>query len=191
MEAGKHETFHPEHSPQKSRAGDGWASCCWPFVLGYALRNVTSGVQAKPDNRPLLETSNKGESDQRTVYVCSMNCVPPMDQPGNCPVCGMELLPMLLGGRGRAGYAETGADRGGCDTCGIADPSRRAEVRFRGSPDVWTDRIRPCAHELRIGLHARCHRSRLRKTGRANRALARPSFRSLLLGSVLHPSRNW
>ena len=67
------------------------------FVLGYALRNVTSGVQAKPDNRPLLETSNKGESDQRTVYVCSMNCVPPMDQPGNCPVCGMELLPMLLG----------------------------------------------------------------------------------------------
>jgi Cu(I)/Ag(I) efflux system membrane fusion protein len=26
------------------------------------------------------------------ICVCPMNCVPPMEKPGNCPVCGMELV---------------------------------------------------------------------------------------------------
>lgn len=29
---------------------------------------------------------------EKTLYVCPMNCVPPMEKPGNCPVCGMELV---------------------------------------------------------------------------------------------------
>ncbi|MDZ7698257.1 MAG: efflux RND transporter periplasmic adaptor subunit [Deltaproteobacteria bacterium] len=31
------------------------------------------------------------------VYICPMNCVPPMDQKGACPVCGMDLIPFHLG----------------------------------------------------------------------------------------------
>ena len=30
--------------------------------------------------------------DEETIYICPMNCVPPMKQPGKCPVCGMELV---------------------------------------------------------------------------------------------------
>jgi len=34
------------------------------------------------------------ETASATLYVCPMNCVPPMEKPGRCPVCGMELVPM-------------------------------------------------------------------------------------------------
>ena len=27
-------------------------------------------------------------------YACSMNCVPPMEEPGDCPICGMDMLPV-------------------------------------------------------------------------------------------------
>jgi len=67
------------------------------FILGYAFRNVTSGVQAKPDSRSPLEMTAEEKSGVRTVYVCSMSCIPPMEEPGKCPVCGMELIPMLVG----------------------------------------------------------------------------------------------
>jgi Cu(I)/Ag(I) efflux system membrane fusion protein len=32
------------------------------------------------------------ELPEEMIYVCPMNCVPPMEKPGNCPVCGMELV---------------------------------------------------------------------------------------------------
>lgn len=28
-------------------------------------------------------------------YACAMNCVPPLEEPGNCPVCGMEMQPVI------------------------------------------------------------------------------------------------
>ncbi|WP_173179962.1 efflux RND transporter periplasmic adaptor subunit [Desulfosarcina ovata] len=28
----------------------------------------------------------------KPLYVCPMNCVPPMEKPGKCPVCGMDLV---------------------------------------------------------------------------------------------------
>jgi hypothetical protein len=31
-------------------------------------------------------------------YVCPMGCIEPQDQPGNCPECGMKLLPADEGG---------------------------------------------------------------------------------------------
>jgi hypothetical protein len=27
-------------------------------------------------------------------YVCPMGCIEPQDQPGNCPECGIKLLPV-------------------------------------------------------------------------------------------------
>ena len=32
------------------------------------------------------------ELPEEMIYVCPMNCVGPMEKPGNCPVCGMELV---------------------------------------------------------------------------------------------------
>jgi len=31
------------------------------------------------------------------VHVCPMNCIPPMDKAGKCPICGMELVPLRMG----------------------------------------------------------------------------------------------
>ncbi|MBI2478873.1 MAG: efflux RND transporter periplasmic adaptor subunit [Planctomycetia bacterium] len=35
---------------------------------------------------------------QLTRYICPMMCTPPRAEPGRCPVCGMELVPLTAGG---------------------------------------------------------------------------------------------
>lgn len=45
-----------------------------------------------------ITTDGAGSIGSSTVghaisYICPMMCVPPTDQPGRCPVCGMELVP--------------------------------------------------------------------------------------------------
>lgn len=44
--------------------------------------------KAAPAVTPAAETPT-----DKTVYICPMNCVPPMEKPGRCPVCGMDLVP--------------------------------------------------------------------------------------------------
>ncbi len=35
-----------------------------------------------------------GDNEKPLGYACPMNCVPPLPEPGKCPVCGMELQPV-------------------------------------------------------------------------------------------------
>jgi Cu(I)/Ag(I) efflux system membrane fusion protein len=37
-------------------------------------------------------------SDSNTRYICPMMCTPPQAEPGRCPVCAMELVPLEPGG---------------------------------------------------------------------------------------------
>jgi Cu(I)/Ag(I) efflux system membrane fusion protein len=37
------------------------------------------------------------DDQDKAVYTCPMYCVPPMQKPGKCPVCGMDLVGMPLG----------------------------------------------------------------------------------------------
>jgi Cu(I)/Ag(I) efflux system membrane fusion protein len=37
-------------------------------------------------------------SDSNTRYICPMMCTPPQAEPGRCPVCAMELVPLGSGG---------------------------------------------------------------------------------------------
>lgn len=46
-------------------------------------------------------------------YICPMMCVPPLKEPGRCPVCAMELVPA------------TGKNAGGDDRSIIVDPASR------------------------------------------------------------------
>ena len=32
--------------------------------------------------------------EEDTLYICPMMCTPPLSEPGRCPVCGMELVPL-------------------------------------------------------------------------------------------------
>ncbi|MCA9171122.1 MAG: efflux RND transporter periplasmic adaptor subunit [Planctomycetales bacterium] len=50
----------------------------------------------------VLTTTQRGpqrtdNSVSATRYVCPMMCTPPLSEPGRCPVCGMELVPMPTG----------------------------------------------------------------------------------------------
>ena len=73
-------------------------------IIGYAWRGDDTGSgqpQASTNRLPdmiqpvdrehaaLLQSELQKEE---TVYICPMNCVPPMEQPGRCPVCGMDLV---------------------------------------------------------------------------------------------------
>ena len=72
--------------------------------VGYALKDGHSGSTRTEGHQQqlndLLRPAEQGhaallESEIQkadTVYICPMNCVPPMEKPGKCPVCGMDLV---------------------------------------------------------------------------------------------------
>jgi Cu(I)/Ag(I) efflux system membrane fusion protein len=75
------------------------------LVLGYWLRGE---VPIDSQSNAIAETASaERDGDElagANIYVCPMMCVPPMEKPGDCPVCGMELLPVsddLKEGRAR------------------------------------------------------------------------------------------
>ena len=73
-------------------------------VIGYALRGDDTGTgqprangnhlsnmiqPVDQEHAALLQSEMKKED---LLYICPMNCVPPMEQAGKCPVCGMDLV---------------------------------------------------------------------------------------------------
>jgi Cu(I)/Ag(I) efflux system membrane fusion protein len=65
------------------------------FGLGYWLRGgETTGQNTA---RSQVPTEHPGGAEERMVYVCPMMCVPPMEKPGKCPICGMDLMSVSSG----------------------------------------------------------------------------------------------
>jgi Cu(I)/Ag(I) efflux system membrane fusion protein len=64
------------------------------LMTGFLLGRLIGGEKAPglPQGEEMRFASV--ESDGKYVYVCPMSCVPPRDAPGNCPVCGMQLVPV-------------------------------------------------------------------------------------------------
>jgi membrane fusion protein, copper/silver efflux system len=78
------------------------------------------------------------EAAGQKKYVCPMNCVPPMEKPGRCPVCGMDLMAM---GDGTTSYAEkasrialspTAVYAAGIQVAPVEEKFVSAEVRLFG-----------------------------------------------------------
>jgi membrane fusion protein, copper/silver efflux system len=61
------------------------------FLLGLAQR---TGWIAHGEPSAASDVS----AAEDIQYVCPMFCVPPQDEAGRCPVCGMELVPATTGG---------------------------------------------------------------------------------------------
>ncbi len=59
------------------------AIACAAFALGYLLKGTAATAP------PVPEASKEGTRKQ---YACAMFCVPPLPNPGDCPVCGMEMV---------------------------------------------------------------------------------------------------
>ena len=61
------------------------------LILGIILGNVFSGSSASSQN----EDEHNYVQDKKTgIWTCSMHPQIKMEKPGNCPICGMELIPL-------------------------------------------------------------------------------------------------
>ena len=65
------------------------------LLLGFWLRG--GGSEKRPLADSALSSVEESRAEGPIVYVCPMNCVPPMDKSGKCPICGMDMIPSPLG----------------------------------------------------------------------------------------------
>mgnify|MGYP002641020841 CR=1 FL=1 len=65
------------------------------LATGFLLKGGGSGKGSDVGVEP--STIEASEASGPLVYICPMNCVPPMDKGGKCPICGMDLIPFHLG----------------------------------------------------------------------------------------------
>ena len=73
-------------------------------IIGYVLHGDEKGSEQLKENEDHLSNLIQPIDQERAallqaemkkkdvVYICPMNCVPPMEKPGRCPVCGMDLV---------------------------------------------------------------------------------------------------
>lgn len=68
------------------------------FLCGYWVKDVdhTPGREAAVSTSLVGEVQTSPASHE--MYVCPMMDVPPMEKAGRCPVCGMELVAVKVGG---------------------------------------------------------------------------------------------
>ncbi|MBW2309014.1 MAG: efflux RND transporter periplasmic adaptor subunit [Deltaproteobacteria bacterium] len=92
--------FSEKRFPEGSRATL-LALVILAFAVGYWIRG--GGPQAQPPlalNRP-VEDDAALKTTKSSLYVCSMMCIPPRENPGECPICGMDLIAVSGGDAGR------------------------------------------------------------------------------------------
>ncbi len=59
-------------------------------ICGMELVPVDVGDSLAEQDISQSAGIEEGE-DQLLGYACAMNCVPPLEEPGDCPICGMEM----------------------------------------------------------------------------------------------------
>ncbi len=120
------------------------------FVVGITVG--AKGCDEKSGEQASLESGHAGH-EQAAVWTCSMHPQIRMDEPGQCPICGMDLIPgapsddedegehvstrgelVKLSPRSRALAA--------IETAVVARTSSRAEIRLLGRIDLDETRIR-------------------------------------------------
>ncbi len=67
------------------------------LILGIILGNMFSGSSKSSQNEDL---HNYTQDKETGIWTCSMHPQIKMDNPGNCPICGMELIPLESSGGG-------------------------------------------------------------------------------------------
>ena len=119
----------------------------WPalivmaFVAGYLLRGGEHEVKLDKQAQAALEKNVQAKHEEHTLYGCPMMCVPPTEQPGKCPVCGMDLVPLSDGvvddefGPPRLKLSPAAARLAGIRVAPVERKFVSAEVRLYGKID--------------------------------------------------------
>ena len=107
------------------------------FLLGYAF----SGDGTKPVRSAVLPTAdNEPKGEEGMIYVCPMICIPPMEAPGKCPICGMDLVPVYRGtgdesGPPRIKLSPEAAKLAEIETVAVERKAVSARIRLFGQID--------------------------------------------------------
>ena len=117
--------------------------------VGFGLNDGGTGDKKPAAGAPTAEEASTGSDstpspfepassvDER-IYVCPMNCVPPMEIPGDCPVCGMALVAASAqehrheSGPARIRFPEETIRRAGILTAPVEEKFVTTEVRLFG-----------------------------------------------------------
>lgn len=64
-----------------------------------AWRAASSGGEQSPEASAghAHAHAESGDAGETQLYMCPMNCIKPRPEPGRCPICGMELVPVPKG----------------------------------------------------------------------------------------------
>ncbi len=107
------------------------------LVSGLLLKGSGTDVKRAVETAKLETFEDSGP----LVHVCPMRCVPPMDNPGKCPICGMDLVPAHLGittdkaGPTRLKLTAEAIELGSIQLATVARKPVEAEVRLFGKID--------------------------------------------------------
>lgn len=105
-------------------------------LFGYWL-NADGSRSRLPEEVPA--PSGHLHSEEETVYVCPMMCIPPRKAPGDCPICGMDLVAVVsektAGNASRVRIDPETARRAGIRTAGVQRRFVAAKVRLFGRID--------------------------------------------------------
>src|SRR5690606_11757713 len=63
-------------------------------ICGMELVPVDVDESDPSDKAPHSDHATMSEPEV-LGYACAMNCVPPLEEPGDCPICGMEMQPVV------------------------------------------------------------------------------------------------
>lgn len=59
-------------------------------ICGMELVKENAGTSVETDSSIHSDHATRSEPEI-LGYACAMNCVPPLEEPGDCPICGMEM----------------------------------------------------------------------------------------------------
>jgi len=85
-----------------SGTGVGLLGAAAAIALVLHARGGASASASEPDNKGTAAAAAPGvhehAAEQKTIYTCSMHPQIVQDEPGTCPICGMDLVPKKVGG---------------------------------------------------------------------------------------------
>ncbi len=83
-------------------AGHIWLSFAIIFIVGIVAGSLIFGGGKEASTAAAEVTAAEHEHEPGTLWTCAMHPQIQMEAPGNCPICGMELIPMESGDEGDA-----------------------------------------------------------------------------------------
>ena len=72
------------------------------IFLGWLLFSGGNREQSSTQIASAEESHNHDHDTESTVWTCSMHPQIRMEEPGDCPLCGMDLIPLHTNGSGDA-----------------------------------------------------------------------------------------